>query len=48
MQAPTFQAPIYNSRNYKGLVARGFFKSRHFIYNSRNYKGLVAAFGVLR
>ena len=33
---------IYNSRNYKGLVAQTVIQSDVRIYNSRNYKGLVA------
>ena len=37
------QLEIYNSRNYKGLVAKSeFWPYGHIIYNSRNYKGLVA------
>ncbi len=33
---------IYNSRNYKGLVAINDLTHATLIYNSRNYKGLVA------
>ncbi len=34
--------PIYNSRNYLGLIDPGLYpKGTPFIYNSRNYLGLI-------
>ena len=39
---------IYNSRNYRSLLAQANNLLMHFIYNSRNYRSLlaVASFGV--